>query len=232
MRSAPPVPKVPGDSGSEPNPDPDPNPEPPIGSTGLATGRAGCAARGAGLGTGAGFGTAIVAAAGFLVAGFDGARRAGLRLAVAFFAVLRLAVAFLAVRLALMCFELRLEPVRLAVAFLAVLRLAVERLAVDFLLEDFFFAGIFPPYGWADEGWIRCCGINTRPFSLRVIASCPGKDKSGSAHFLEAEDRAGSRARVAGASEPVRLDLDELGRATRAPLAYQFGLVAAVTEPG
>ncbi len=133
---------------------PDPSPEPPIGSTGLATGRAGCAASGAaGLGMAAGFGTAIVAA-GFRLAALDGARRAGLRLAVAFFAGLRLAVAFFAgLRLTVAFFAglrlavVRFEPVRLAVAFLTVPRLAVERLAVDFLLEDFFFAGISPPCG-------------------------------------------------------------------------------------
>ena len=144
------------------------------GSGGRATGRpllndvaglgaAGCAARAAG------FETAF-----FVVA------RGVLRLAVARFAVARFAVAFLAVpRFAV----LRLAVVRFAVVrfavdfFLPPARFAVDRLAVDFF-DDFFFAGISPPFGYATSGSRvviradedRCC-------YLRVIASASGKDK-------------------------------------------------------
>src|SRR5436853_5635734 len=98
MRSAPPLPND-GDSGSDGEPNPDPKPEPPIGSTGLATGRAGCAARGAaGLGRAAGFGKVIAAAAGFRLAAFGRAARLGAAFfGAAFLAVLRLAVDFFAV---------------------------------------------------------------------------------------------------------------------------------------
>jgi hypothetical protein len=59
------------------------------------------------------------------------------------FAVARLAVVFLVPdRFAVLFFAVP----RFAVAFLPPARLAVERFAVDFfLVEDFFFAGIFPP---------------------------------------------------------------------------------------
>ncbi len=116
------------------------------GSGGRATGRpllngveglgaAGCAARTAGF------------AAAFRVV----ARAPVLRLGVALFAVVRLVVVFLPVaRFAV----LRLAVLRFAVDFLPPARFAVDRLAVDFF-DDFFFAGIFPPFGYAtfDRAW-------------------------------------------------------------------------------
>ena len=68
-----------------------------------------------------------------------------LRLAVAFFAGARFAVAFFAgARFAV----LRFAVLRFAVDFLPPARFAVDRLAVDFF-DDFFFAGISPPFGYA-----------------------------------------------------------------------------------
>ena len=145
MRSAPPEP----DSDSLPIPDSLPNPPNDGmlgGSAGRATGRApnvldglgaaGAAGRGAGAaaraaGLGAAFGAAALAVALFRLAG--ALRFAVVRLAVVFLAPDRFVVLFFAV-------------VRLAVDFLPPARFAVDRLAVDFfLVEDFFFAGIFPP---------------------------------------------------------------------------------------
>jgi hypothetical protein len=147
MRSAPP-PEEP-DSDSLPIPDSLPNPPNDGmlgGSAGRATGRppkeldglgaAGAAGRGAGAaartaGLGAAFGAAALAGALFRLAG--ALRFAVARLAVVFLVPDRFAVLFFAV-------------LRLAVDFLPPARLAVDRLAVDFfLVEDFFFAGIFPP---------------------------------------------------------------------------------------
>src|SRR6266550_251245 len=57
-------------------------------------------------------------------------------------------------------------------------RLAVERLAVDFfLVEDFFFAGIFPPSDARRRvrAWFR--RMRTRCCYLRFIASALRKDK-------------------------------------------------------
>ena len=89
-------------------------------------------------------------AAGFGAA-FRGAAFGALRLAVARFGVARLAVAFFAgARFAV----LRLAVLRFAVDFLPPARFAVDRLAVDFF-DDFFFAGISPPFGYAtlDRAW-------------------------------------------------------------------------------
>jgi hypothetical protein len=87
------------------------------------------------------------------------------RLAVVFLVPERFAVLFLAV-------------LRLAVDFFPPARLAVDRLAVDFfLVEDFFFAGIFSPSdarrrvrAWFMRMRTRCC-------YLRFIASALRKDK-------------------------------------------------------
>jgi hypothetical protein len=146
MRSAPP-----DDPDSDSLPIPDSLPNPPKdgtlgGSAGRATGRpppvkdgfgaAGAAGRGAGVaarttGLGAAFGAAALATGLFRLAG------------ALFFAVVRLAVVLLAPdRFAVLFFA----AVRLAVDFLPPARLAVDFFAVDFfLVEDFFFAGIFPP---------------------------------------------------------------------------------------
>jgi hypothetical protein len=116
------------------------------GSGGLATGRpllneveglgaAGTAALATGLGA------AFFAVARGLAARFAGARFAVVRLVVAFRAVDRFAV-------------LRLAVLRFAVDFLPPARFALDRLAVDFF-DDFFFAGISPPFGYAtrDRAW-------------------------------------------------------------------------------
>jgi len=145
IRSAPP-PEEP-DSDSLPIPDSLPNPPNDGmlgGSAGRATGRPPPAKVLDGLGAAAGAGAAARAAG--LGAAFGAAAFAGalLRLAGALrFAVARLAVVFLVPeRFAVLFFAV----LRFAVAFLPPARLAVERLAVDFfLVEDFFFAGIFPP---------------------------------------------------------------------------------------
>src|SRR5207248_10943872 len=92
------------------------------------------------------------------------ARAAGLT--AAFFFVVRAAAVRVVLRLAVVRF---LVADFLATAFFAVLRLAVVRLAVDFLpparfavlrlavafFDDFFFAGISPPFGYAtlDRAW-------------------------------------------------------------------------------
>jgi hypothetical protein len=103
-------------------------------------GAAGCAARAAGF------------EAAFLVVALG----ALLRLAEAFFAGARLAVAFFAgARFAVLRFAVDfLPPARFAVDFLPPARFAVDRLAVDFF-DDFFFAGISPPFGYAifDRAW-------------------------------------------------------------------------------
>jgi len=173
MRSAPPLEEP--DSDSLPIPDSLPNPPNDGilgGSAGRATGRvpnvvdglgaAGATGRGAGAAARtAGLGAAFGAAA-FRLAG---ARFAVARFAVVFFVPDRFAVLFLAV-------------LRLAVDFFPPARLAVDRLAVDFfLVEDFFFAGIFPPSdarrrvrAWFMRMRTRCC-------YLRFIASALRKDK-------------------------------------------------------
>jgi hypothetical protein len=175
MRSAPP-PEEP-DSDSLPIPDSLPNPpnEGVLGddSAGRATGRvpkvvdglgaAGAAGRGAGA---AARTTGLEAAFGAAAFRFAGALR---------FAVARLAVVFLVPdRFAVLFFAV----LRLAVDFLPPVRLAVDRFAVDFfLVEDFFFAGIFPPSdarrrvrAWFMRMRTRCC-------YLRFIASALRKDK-------------------------------------------------------
>jgi hypothetical protein len=126
-----------------------------------AAGAAGAAARTAGLG--AAFGAVALAGVLFRLAG-------ALRFAVLFFAVVFLAVDRFAV--------LFFVDVRLAVDFLPPARLAVDFFAVDFfLVEDFFFAGIFPPSdarcrvrAWFMRMRTRCC-------YLRFIASALRKDK-------------------------------------------------------
>src|SRR5437667_11215170 len=140
MRSAPPLDEPDSDSlpipGSLPNP---PNDGMLGGSAGRATGRPPPAKVLDGLGAAAGAGAAGLGA--FGAAAFAGAL---LRLVGALrFTVARLAVVFLVPeRFAVLFFAV----LRFAVAFLPPARLAVERLAVDFfLVEDFFFAGIFPP---------------------------------------------------------------------------------------
>src|SRR6059058_5264543 len=152
------------------------------GSAGRATGRAplrvvegltatGWAARAAGL------------AAVFFFVERAAPVRAVLRLAVvrlvadflppAFFAVLRLAVA------------------RLAVDFLPPARFAVLRLAVAFF-DDFFFAGISPPFGCAmHDRALWFTGMGTRCCYLRFIASASAKDK----HLSLVTDSFSSRSR-------------------------------------
>ena len=95
----------------------------------------GCAARAAGLAA-AFRGAAFAAVVRLLLARFAVVRRVAVFFAGARFAVLRLAV------------------VRLAVDFLPPARFAVDRLAVAFF-DDFFFAGISPPFGYAtlDRAW-------------------------------------------------------------------------------
>jgi len=164
IRSEPPIEP---DSDSLPMPGSVPNPvyEGMLGggSAGRATGRppvkvvegfgaAGWAARAAGL------------AAVFFFAGRAALVRA--------FAVLRLAVVRLVVDFLPPAFfaVLRLAVARLAVDFLTPARFAVLRLAVDFF-DDFFFAGISPPFGCAVQDralWFT--GMGTRCCYLRFIA--------------------------------------------------------------
>jgi hypothetical protein len=73
---------------------------------------------------------------------FRGAAFGALRLAGARFAVVRLAVAFF------FAGAFFFAVLRFAVDFLPPARFAVDRLAVDFF-DDFFFAGISPPFGYA-----------------------------------------------------------------------------------
>ena len=177
MRSAPPLEEPDSDS----LPIPDSLPKPPNdgmlgGSAGRATGRPPPTKELDGLGAGAGAGAAARAAglgAAFGAAAFAGAlfRLAGARR----FAVARLAVVFLVPdRFAVLFFAV----LRFAVAFLPPARLAVERFAVDFfLVEDFFFAGIFPPSDARRRvrAWFR--RMRTRCCYLRFIASALRKDK-------------------------------------------------------
>ena len=185
MRSAPPLEEP--DSDSLPIPDSLPNPPNDGmlgGSAGLATGRppneldglgatgaVGAAARTTGLVAAFGaaaFGAAALAGALFRFAG--ALRFAVARLAVVFLEPARFAVLFFAV--------LFFAVLRLAVDFFPPARLAVDRFAVDFfLVEDFFFAGIFPPSdarrrvrAWFMRMRTRCC-------YLRFIASALRKDK-------------------------------------------------------
>src|ERR1700694_1405796 len=149
MRSAPPLEEP--DSDSLPMPDSLPNPPNDGmlgGSAGRATGRAPKVLDGLGAGgaTGRGAGAGAAARTAGLGAAFGAAALAGVLFRSAgarAFAVVRLAVVFLVPeRFAVLFFAV----VRLAVDFLPPARLAVDRLAVDFfLVEDFFFAGIFPP---------------------------------------------------------------------------------------
>jgi hypothetical protein len=101
----------------------------PLLKDGDGLGAAGAAARAAGF------------AAAFRGAAF-GAAFGALCLAVARFAVVRLAVAFF------FAGAFFFAVLRFAVDFLPPARFAVDRLAVDFL-DDFFFAGISPPFGYA-----------------------------------------------------------------------------------
>jgi hypothetical protein len=132
----------PGDSGSLLSPDSLPNPP----NDGMLGGSAGRATGRPVLNEVAGFGAggATTRAAG-RAAAFRGLALAGVarRFAGLRFAVVRLAVDFLPpARFAV----LRFAVVRFAVDFLTADRFAVDRRAVTFfLLEDFFFAGIFPP---------------------------------------------------------------------------------------
>src|SRR6266566_2784047 len=162
MRSAPPLDEPDSDSlpipGSLPNP---PNDGMLGGSAGRATGRPPPTKELDGLGAAAGAG--VVARATGLGAAFGAAALAGalFRLAGALrFAVARLAVVFLV-------------PDRFAVLFFAGLRLAVD----FFLVEDFFFAGIFPPSDARRRvrAWFR--RMRTRCCYLRFIASALRKDK-------------------------------------------------------
>src|SRR2546422_5930420 len=173
------------------------------GSAGRATGRppvkvvdgfgaAGWGARAAGLAA-----VFFFAGRAALVRAFAGLRLAVVRLVVdflppAFFAVLRLAVA------------------RLAVDFLTPARFAVLRLAVDFF-DDFFFAGISPPFGCAMQDralWFT--GMGTRCCYLRFIASASRKDK----HLAPvtgasvADHATGPRTRVPGANQQGAVQLD------------------------
>jgi hypothetical protein len=144
IRSELPLPK---DSDSPPIPGSLPNPPIEGGSAGRATGRPMPPNELEGFG-GAGTGAGAVA----LGAAFFAAGRAALR---AFVLVLRFVLLrpFAAVRLG------RADPDRFAVVFLAVVRFGVDffpparfagdRLAVAFF-EDFFFAGISPPFGMRD----------------------------------------------------------------------------------
>jgi hypothetical protein len=84
---------------------------------------------------------AAARAAGFAAA-FRGAAFGALRLAVARFAVVFLVVAFF------FAGAFFFAVLRFAVDFLPPARFAVDRLAVDFF-DDFFFAGISPPFGYA-----------------------------------------------------------------------------------
>ena len=125
-----------------------------------------------------GFGAAgwAARAAGFAAVVFFFVERAAL---VRAFVVLRLAVVRLVVDFLPPAFfaVLRRAVVRLAVAFLPPARFAVLRLAVDFL-DDFFFAGISPPFGCAMQDralWFT--GMGTRCCYLRFIASASRKDK-------------------------------------------------------
>ncbi|HVS07106.1 MAG TPA: hypothetical protein VHK65_13220, partial [Candidatus Dormibacteraeota bacterium] len=163
----------PGAPGSDSLPMPGSLPNPPNegigGSAGRATGRppvneldglaaagaAGAAARTAGFE--AAFGAVALAGALFRLAG-------ALRLAVLFFAVVFLAVD----RFAVLFFAV----VRLAVDFLPPARLAVDFFAVDFfLVEDFFFAGIFPPSDARCKVRAWFMRMRTRGCYLRFIAS-------------------------------------------------------------
>ncbi len=150
---------------------------------------------------------------GFGAAGW-GARAAGLAAVFFFagraalvrpFAVLRLAVVRLVVDFLPPAFfaVLRLAVARLAVDFLPPARFAVLRLAVDFF-DDFFFAGISPPFGCAMQDralWFT--GMGTRCCYLRFIASASRKDK----HLAPltgasvADHATGPRTRVAGANQ-------------------------------
>src|ERR1700694_614073 len=175
MRSAPPLEEP--DSDSLPIPDSLPNPPNDgvrVASTALATGRPPPTKELDGLGAGAGAGAAARTAG--LGAAFGAAALAGVLFFTAlFFAGARFAVVFLAVdRFAGFFFAV----VRLAVDFLAPVFLAVDRLAVDFfLVEDFFFAGIFPPSDarCRVRAWVM--RMRTRGCYLRFIASALRKDK-------------------------------------------------------
>ena len=158
IRSELPPPNEP-DSGSLPRPDSLPNPP----NDGMVGGSAGRATGRPVLNELVGFGAGIAAtrAAG-LAAAFRGLAFDAVlfRLApVLRFAVVRLAVVFFLppARFAV----LRFAVVRLAaVFFLPLARFAVDRLAVAFfLVEDFFFAGIFPPFG---------CATQTRAWFMRM----------------------------------------------------------------
>jgi hypothetical protein len=126
----------------------------------------------------AGFGAAGMAGRGAgLAAALGAAARGVLFLALErFFAVVRLGAAFLAAgRLAV----LRLTVERFAVDFFLLPdRDAVDRLAgAFFLVEDFFFAGIFPPFGCATQTRAGFMRMRIRGCYLRFIASVLRKDK-------------------------------------------------------
>jgi hypothetical protein len=143
-------PNEPGGSGSPLTPDS--LPKPPNdgmvgGSAGRATGRPALnEVVGFGAGTGETRGVGLLAAFRVLALGVVLFRLAP----VLRFAVVRLAAAFFLPPARFVV--LRFAVVRLAVDFLAPERLAVDRLAAGFfLVEDFFFAGIFPPFGCATQ---------------------------------------------------------------------------------
>src|SRR5207249_10139515 len=196
------------------------------GSAGRATGRppvkvvdgitaAGWAARAAGL------------TAAFFFVVRAAAVRVVLRLAVVRFLVADfLATAFFAV--------LRLAVVRLAVDFLPPARFAVLRLAVDFF-EDFFFAGISPPFGCAMHNralWFT--GMGTRCCYLRFIASASAKDKRLAPVFRAsvADHATGPRTRVARANQHCAVQLDQLRRSAGLPVAHQRHAVAPLLQTG
>src|ERR1700736_5736280 len=231
MRSAPPLDEP--DSHSPPIPDSLPNPpnEGMLGgSAGRATGRAPKVLDGFGAGGATGRGAGAAARATGLGAAFGAAALAGARfgLAALRFAVVRLAVALLAPdRFAVDFFAV--EP--LAVDFLPPARLAVDRLAVDFfLVEDFFFAGIFPPSdarcrvrAWFMRMRPRCC-------YLRFIASALRKDKHFPCRASIADHAAGARSRIAASAEHLTLDPDDLGGASSSPIADWLHRVAALAQ--
>src|SRR5204863_7388539 len=115
-------------------------------------------------------------------------------------AVARLAVDFLPPAFFVV---LRLAVARLAVDFLVPARFAVLRLAVDFF-EDFFFAGISPPFGCAmHDRALWFTGMGTRCCYLRFIASASGKDKHLSPVMVPsiAKHAAGPWTRIASANQ-------------------------------
>src|SRR5205809_5041568 len=210
------------------------------GSAGRATGRAplrvvegltaaGWAARAAGL-------AAVV---------FDFGRaapvRAVLRLAVVRLAVVRLVVVRLVVVRLVADFlppaffvVLRLAVARLAVDFLVPARFAVLRLAVDFF-EDFFFAGISPPFGCAmHDRALWFTGMGTRCCYLRFIASASAKDKRLAPVFRAsvADHATGPRTRVARANQHCAVQLDQLRRSAGLPVAHQRHAVAPLLQTG